>query len=162
MGSAGIMDIAPDGRALLEHEVVRAGLVASVAGEERERDLSWLDFSRPSDLSLDGKTVLFTESGAGAGPTPVVFVRRTDGSPAVRLANGSGVALSPDAQWVATRSVDGKTLTVMPIGPGRARALDTGGLTVLPFGAWLPDGTGLVVSAFEPGRPRRAFLQPLD
>src|SRR5216683_2566961 len=50
----------------------------------------------------------------------------------------------------------------MPIGPGRARALDTGGLTVLPFGAWLPDGTGLVVSAFEPGRPRRAFLQPLD
>jgi hypothetical protein len=161
MGSMGIHDVASDGRVLLDHTVLRAGIEGIVAGVRR--DLSWLDFSRPAELSADGKTLLLTESGAGAGPRPVVFVRRTDGSPAVRLTDGSAMALSPDGQSVAVRQADGKAMTVMPVGPGRARTLNTGELTVRPFGGtWLPDGAALVLNAFQAGHPVRAWLQPID
>src|SRR5260370_39996807 len=33
----------------------------------KERDLSWLDWSAPKDLSRDGKKLLFTESGEAGG-----------------------------------------------------------------------------------------------
>ena len=68
-----ISDVAADGRTLITHDLIRAGMVGLAPGETRERDLSWLDFSRPSDLSIDGRMVAFTESGAGAGTKPVAL-----------------------------------------------------------------------------------------
>ena len=107
----------------------------------------------------DGKTVLFTESGVGAGATAAVFVRPTDGSPAVRLGEGTAWALSPDGKWVlATRAEQGQ-LVLLPTGTGQARVIPTGNLTVFTNGRWLPDGTGVVFNAREPGRPPRVYLQ---
>ena len=159
MGSAFLLDIGHDGRALLTHEIRRGGISGWIDGQER--DLSWLDFSRPSELSPDGATLLFTESGAAAGATPILFLRRTDGSPAIRLLEGEAVGLSPDGTSVAVRSPDGKTLTIVPVGSGQARTIDIGQLTVLRYGAWLPNGAALVVNASLPNRPPRAFLQSL-
>ena len=65
-------------------------------GATKERDLSWLDYSYPADLSADGKTLLFDEEGIGGGVqygdvqdlTYAVYIRNTDGTPAIRLGEG--------------------------------------------------------------------------
>jgi hypothetical protein len=42
--------------------------------------------------------MLFTEGGEGGGPKYAVYLRKTDGSPAIRLSEGNGLALSPDGE----------------------------------------------------------------
>ena len=54
---------------LITRDVPRVGMVGLTAGTTKERDLSWLDWSAPKDLSLDGKQLLFTESGEAGGET---------------------------------------------------------------------------------------------
>ena len=68
------------------------------------RELSWFDWSSDRALSADGKLLLFDESGEGGGANGGVYLRPTDGSPAVRLSEGLGVALSPDSAWALTRT----------------------------------------------------------
>src|SRR5437879_2527267 len=89
-----------DGRVLVAHHTAIGILAGLVPGNEKERDLSWLDGSVPGTLSPDGKTLVSTETGEGSGATPSVYVRKTDGSPAVRLGDGSAIALSPDGRWL--------------------------------------------------------------
>ncbi|MGH9317795.1 MAG: protein kinase domain-containing protein, partial [Thermoanaerobaculia bacterium] len=92
-------DVSRDGRVLLARDSVRARMVVLPRGETSERDLSWLDLSAVNDISADGRTVLFGEQGEGGGGTGVVYVRKTDGSPPVRLGEGYALALSPDKKW---------------------------------------------------------------
>jgi hypothetical protein len=158
-----IEDVAADGRALITHDLIRAGMVGLAPGETRERDLSWLDFSTPMDLSSDGRTIAFSESGAGAGTKPVAYIRRTDGSPAIRMGESSAMALSPDAKWLAHLNENRKAIELLPIGPGTARRLDPGVLeSILPVAGWTPDGKTFVFAANEPGKRRRLFVQAID
>ena len=102
-----LLDIAKDGRVLLVRASWRRELMGMMAGDAKQRDLSWLDYTYPADLSADGKTLLFDEEGGGGslaysksgGLTYAVYLRKTDGSPAVLLGEGSAVALSPDGKW---------------------------------------------------------------
>ena len=67
-GISTIHDISKDGRVLMTNESDRLGVLAKGPGDEKERELSWLDYSLATDLSPDGKTLLITESGEGGGP----------------------------------------------------------------------------------------------
>ena len=60
-------DVARDGRAILDRSTVRFEL-RGVSPMRRERDLSWLDLSLVTDLSADGRQLVFSESGEGGGP----------------------------------------------------------------------------------------------
>jgi hypothetical protein len=73
-------------------------------GESKERDLSWHDWTVPRDLSDDGTLVSFDETGEAGGETGGLYVRQTDGSPAVRLGDGRSPTFSPDGKWVLARS----------------------------------------------------------
>ncbi len=96
-------------------------MIGLAPGEIKERDLSWLDWSTPNDLTADGKTVLFSESGEGGGPKYAVYLRKTDGSPAIRLSDGAGMALSPDGKWALARSnTTPAPLVLLPTGVGEA------------------------------------------
>ncbi|HWC65504.1 MAG TPA: protein kinase, partial [Thermoanaerobaculia bacterium] len=99
-GELTIHDVSKDGGALVTSDNGKVGIVGLPPGQEKERDLSLLDWSRVCDLSPDGKTVLFDESGEGSGANGGVFIRRTDGSPAIRLGDGRAEAFSPDGKWV--------------------------------------------------------------
>ena len=107
-GTLVIFDIWHDGRVLLARVGRRREVMALQEGAAKERDLSWLDYSYPADLSADGKIVLFDEEGVGGGVqygnskelTYAVYIRDTDGSPAIRLGEGVADALSPDQKWV--------------------------------------------------------------
>ena len=166
IGTVLIADIARDGRALMVHQDVRGVMTGIGPDATSERDLTWLDFSRPRDLSRDGRVVLFTESGAGAGANPAGFVRSTDGSPAVLLGAGLRAwALSPDGKWALATKADQSAdepqvkVVLLPIGAGQARVLESSTLTAFTRGRWLPDGTRVLFNARDAGRPPRDYVQ---
>ncbi len=106
-----------------------------------------------------GKTVLFGETGEGGGPKYAVYLRKTDGSPAIRLSDGIGVALSPDGKWALSRpnSIP-SPLVLLPTGVGEARPLTHDSINHL-WARWLPDGKRLVFSGNEPGHGFRLYVE---
>src|SRR6266481_5786986 len=72
-GMLTLHDIWRDGRVLLGRDTPREGIISTSSGSDRERDLSWFDFSTLADFSADGQTVLFTETGEGGGTTYGVY-----------------------------------------------------------------------------------------
>jgi len=160
-GNASLHDIAPDGRALIARTDDRSGISVLAPGEALERDLSWLDSPALADIAPDGRQILFTEMGVGAGPRYSVYLRPTDGAPAVRLSEGRALALSPDGTRAIVRRQGGPAAEVLPTGAGDSRRLDVPGLNIL--GArWLPDGRRVVARAEEQGRPARLYVLDAD
>jgi DNA-binding winged helix-turn-helix (wHTH) protein/dipeptidyl aminopeptidase/acylaminoacyl peptidase len=153
-------DIARDGRAILSQDHNRSRIVVRGSGDDGERDLSWLDRSVAVDLSRDGTTLLLTEVGAAAGDSKAVYLRKMDGSPAVRLGEGLGITLSQDGQWAAAiQGADPERLALLPTGVGQSKLLPRGSITDYFRVRWFPDGNRIVFGAIEPGRPVRAYAQ---
>ncbi len=141
-----IQDISSDGRALVSHDVIRIGVLGRGPGDPKERDLSWLDWSAAFDLTHDGKTLLFAETGEGSGPAYSCFIRGTDGSPPVRLGDGVAMSISPDGRFVTanTARAEKPEIWLYPTGAGEKKLLPTGNLIVESSGDWLPDGKRIV------------------
>jgi Tol biopolymer transport system component len=86
-----------------------------------------------------------------------VYVRGTDGSPAIRLGDGSAYNLSPDGAWALAGVGLGRSrLELVPCGAGEPRTIPTGDLDV-DHVSWFPDGRALCCLASEPGRARRLY-----
>jgi Tol biopolymer transport system component len=110
------------------------------------------------DLSPDGKQVLFSESGEAGGRGYGVYLRGTDGSPAVRLGEGHVYGLSPDGRFALTAPVETKTrLVLLPTGAGASRTLPLEGLDRFLWTDFFPDGRRILVLGSEAGRPLRLF-----
>ena len=155
-------DVSPDGRALVSRDAWGAGVMARTPAAAQERDLSWLDGSTAWDLSADGTTLILEEAWEGGGAARSIYLRTTDGAPAVRLGDGVPLALSPDKAWVLSMPVAGDRLVLLPTGAGQSRALPAGGIaSYFPGARFLPDGRFLVAAA-ERERPNRIFLQSID
>jgi Tol biopolymer transport system component len=157
-------DVGRDGRVLFGREIFRCILMGYSPAEGRERNLSWFDVSMPSDISPDGTHVLFGEAGEAAGSEYALYLRKMDGSPAVRLgAEGAlGGRFSPDGRWAAVvRVAPTAPLLLLPTGIGEARTLARHGLERLLTPAFFPDGSSVVYSAAAPGEARRLYVQSL-
>ncbi len=161
-GTLTLQDVASDGRVLLTHDTMREGILALAPGETKERDLSWLDWSLVRDLSADGKTVLFDESGEGVGANYSVFLRKTDVSPALRLGDGAGAALSPDGKWVISIPRGSPAqLVLLPTGSGESRRLTNDSINHVSA-SFLPGGKRIITGGNEPGRGVRFYVQDLQ
>jgi Tol biopolymer transport system component len=162
-GVSTIRDISKDGRVLLTNETFRVELHAQTRPGEKERELSWLDWSLATDIASDGETLLCTEAGEGGGPGYSAYLRKTDGSPAVRLGEGSAHAISPDGKWAlcVLHQAREATLVAVPTGVGQSRALTNEGLRVA-VADWLPDGKRILMTAREPGRGARLYLRNFE
>jgi len=166
-GTLMLFDIFHDGRILMGRASWRRELMGTSVDGGKDRDLSWLDYSYPADLSADGKTVLFDEEGVGGGArygktqelTYAVYIRNTDGSAAVRLGEGTAEALSPDQKWVISQTPGSPAqFRLLPTKAGEARPLTSDSIN--HNGArWLPDGKKVVFSGNEPGRGVRLYVQ---
>jgi Tol biopolymer transport system component len=156
-------DVLASGRVLLQTYAGKARMLVKTPADTEERDISWFDYALLRDISADGGTVLFDEEGEGGGPGYSVFVRRTDGSPAVRLGAGYAGRLSPDGQWASTASPlkPPNTMSLVPIGPGEPKHFVVP-LEVSGIPRWFPDGKRLAVIGREPGRPYRTYEYVLD
>ncbi|HSP94123.1 MAG TPA: protein kinase [Thermoanaerobaculia bacterium] len=159
-GGLTIQDISREGRWLATRDDHRTGFLVKAPGEKAERDLSWLGNSLVPILSRDGKTLLFTDESESAGPNYMVCLRKTDGSPVVRLGEGRAADLSPDgSRVIAWVPASPPYLRLYPTGPGEARQLERGNLESYESAAWFPDGQRLLVCGHEPGRAARCYEQ---
>jgi WD40 repeat protein len=117
-------DVSGDGRILLERTSRRIGSSCFQAGEPGERDISWGDGSELRDIADDGRTLLFSDNGQGRTNAEVAYLRHCDGSPPIRLGEGSATYLSPDGQWVL--ACRGPDLWMLPTGPGSPKKIPLG------------------------------------
>lgn len=146
-GHAVIYDIARDGRALVRTDRREVGILGLAPGATEERELSCLDNSTLSGISDDGRMIAATVLGESGGPKGSVYLRKTDGTPPVRVGDGTAVHLSPDGNWVAAyTSLDAlsRRYTLLPTGAGEEHELaiaDLGKVNVV-FG-WSEDGQTL-------------------
>jgi Tol biopolymer transport system component/tRNA A-37 threonylcarbamoyl transferase component Bud32 len=159
-GDVTLLDASRDGRTVLARQGNQREMRSLRAGETQERDLSWLDWTYPRAISRDGNLVLFDESGYGGGPGYSVFVRKTDGSPAVRLGEGNGQALSPDGKLVISVPITPPyRIVLLPTGAGQPRRLE-GGVEV-HAARWFPDGKRILLEGHEDGHGVRLYGQDL-
>jgi len=121
-------DISDDGRVLIANAGIRREIVGRAPGDDAERNLSWFDWSSPQALSSDGRTLLFDEQNFGGFNGYLVFVRGIDGSPPVRIGEGTGRALSPDGKWALSvkNPFNESRWELLPTGIGEARELPEG------------------------------------
>src|SRR5262249_55026104 len=153
-----IYDISKTGKVLFSRSVARREIIAS-AGGGPERNLTWLNWSFPVDLSNDAKFVLFDEENI----EPIgIYIRRLDGSPAVLLGEGTSFHFSPDGQWVlATPQIGTSDLALLPTGAGQPRKLSLPGIQC-QWVKFYPDGRHLLVVGNEPGHAARLFTADLQ
>jgi eukaryotic-like serine/threonine-protein kinase len=157
-----LYDMAPDGRVLLASQRGQTGIRGRSSAEDKERELGWLDMPWPRALSLDGRILLLDDIGETAGPTYSVYLRNMDGSPPMRLGEGSGRALSPDGRWaLAIRYGQPHRLVLIPTGSGGTLSLPSGQVETYQDAGFLPDGRRILFVGAEHGHPQRTWIQQL-
>jgi len=160
-GITRLHDISRDGRVLITKEQWRALMPFKGPKDSKERDLSWLDLSALCDLALDSQSVIFTEIGQAPGQDYFLYLRKTDGSPAVKLGEGFTGAVSPDGKWVLSVSAENPSrLVLLPKGAGDAKTLPGQGLTQFSGPSWTPDGKMVAYDATD-GHAWRLYVQDL-
>jgi eukaryotic-like serine/threonine-protein kinase len=154
-GDGSLQDIARDGRVLFARSSQRREIVGLAPGETVERDLTWLDWSNPRDISSDGNTLLFDEENLSTTGKYLIYLRKTNGSPAVLLGQGRSFGLSPDGRWaLATTALASSQLLLLPTGPGESKTITLTNIKC-QWTAWFPDGRRILISGSEPGRGLR-------
>ncbi|HSE42921.1 MAG TPA: WD40 repeat domain-containing serine/threonine protein kinase, partial [Acidobacteriota bacterium] len=114
-----LFDISPKGEVLLIFNESRILARILPTGATEEKDISWLDASQTNDITKDGKIVLLHERGeAGENPLGTIYFRKSDGSPAVRLAAGTAITFFPSGDKVLGTNFP-CDLFVFPLGAGQ-------------------------------------------
>jgi serine/threonine protein kinase/Tol biopolymer transport system component len=159
-------DVAPDGRVLVALGSKRLAMgFTSLASEGKgDIDLSYHDWNSPRSISRDGQFVLFEDSSEAVGPGYAVMMRKVDGTPPIRLGEGSAGGMSPDGKWAISVSTSkAPQITLLPIGAGQPRTINVSGVTHLHNG-WArfhPDGQRIVIDGDETGHSPRCYIVDL-
>ena len=159
-GGLTIQDVARDGRWLVNRVDYRYAAVVHTPGSTADRDLSWLNTSHARALSQDGSALLFAETGLGTNYA--VCLRKTDGSPVVRLGEGWPADLSADGK-LALAVVQSKPpqLAIYSTGAGETRQLERGEIENYVTAQWFRDGKSVLINGNEPGRGTRFYVQEI-
>jgi serine/threonine protein kinase/WD40 repeat protein len=148
-GNLTLHDVSKGGLVLLAHDTVRIG--AQMAGEGREElDVSWLDATLLTDLSPDGRTLLFTEFGEGGGARYSASLRPADGGPAVTLGTGFATALAADGKRVLSFGPSASIgLGLVPTGTGPTTPVAMAPVVAPSWASFLPGGGSFLVAGAD-------------
>jgi hypothetical protein len=153
-----------DGRVLLSLGQFRMEVAGLAPGESVERNLSLRGRSQSGDLAEDGRRYVISDEVDSSGES--AFVGHMDGTPLVRLGEGSPNSISPDGRSVLAwkNSAEGRRtgLAELPTGAGEPRDLPRHGPLVsrCPVSArWAPpppqrQRTGQAAEALRSGLAR--------
>ena len=157
-----LADVSRSGGVLLMNIVPRMRIEFRAKGTPEPTELSWLEWSLVRDMTPDGRRILFDETGPGGGQTHSVYMRETDGSPAVRLGDGIAMRFSPDGRWaLGTDYSHDRHLVLIPTGVGEEVDLPVGDIQV-QWSQWFPDGKSLCLVGHEPGHRLRLYRYDLE
>jgi serine/threonine protein kinase len=154
-------DISTSGQALLNFTEFRHLTVASLNGDDQDRDLSWLDGTRIEDISEDSKIILFTEELEGSD-VGSAYLRKTDGSPAILLGSGVGRNFSHDGKFVLISQAFRSRIVLMPTTAGETKIFDIDQYkdeTTFPAPILFPDGKKILFIGKEKGHNTRVYIQ---
>jgi hypothetical protein len=143
------------------HHLSESMIHVAAAGEPK--NLYWHDQSQVRDISRDGKTILFSESGDATQLDYDAYTREADiDSAAVSVGVGLPLSLSPDGQWViANPSGFPAPLTLLATRMAEKRDLAADGVHHVGA-AWLPpDGKSFVFAGIS-GERLRYYVQSLQ
>jgi Tol biopolymer transport system component/predicted Ser/Thr protein kinase len=160
-GGLTVQDVARDGRWLatrVDYRYVAMVHTPGAAGNQNEdRDLSWLNTSHARALSQDGQTLLFAETGLGSNYA--VCLRKTDGSPVVRLGEGWPADLSADGKLALAVVSRPPQLVIYPTGAGETQQLKRGEIENYVTAQWFRDGKSVLINGNETGKSTRFYVQ---
>jgi len=157
-------DVSRDGHLLLTRDTIRGEVFGRNFPDNKERELGWGDNSLASDLTPDGAMVALSVQGEASGRGYDVYVRKTDGSPAVRLGEGFPIQFSRDGKWLLTSYPSGlkpasaPQLVLLPTGAGQAVTLTHDSISH-GYATLLPDGKRFLFDGIEPGHAPRTWVQ---
>ncbi len=169
-GDLTLHDVSADGTAIIAIDDRERKIFFADSQASDDKELTWLDRAVLAAMSADGGQVLFSEAGKGGGALGTIFLRRTDGTAAVRLGEGYAVTLSPDQRWVlAFTPSTSRRYWLIPTGAGEVTELKPAGIENIALQGFTADSRRIVVSANEPGHQARDYsfdpaskqLQPL-
>jgi hypothetical protein len=155
-----LQDISADGKVLLgnSQEGGLVGIHRMGATSDQFVDLP-SESTIATGISHDGSLIAVDYSGAGSGPNYAVYLVKTDGSPPVRLGEGSSMGISPDGKWIAAFLPTSSSFRLIPTGAGETRVFDLGSVRTLNYyGSWVRDSSKFAFPGAEPGRRARAYL----
>ncbi len=145
-----LLDVAPDGRAMVTLGMVIKGTVGMNAPDFRERDISWNEATYTHDISPDGKSLLLGVSGlwnSGEERAPL-YLRKSDDSMPVRLGEGVSSSFVFNGRqvfaWAGSRNPH---FTLIPLDPGQTKEFRFPGLE--NGGYLLPDNQRVLTSINE-------------
>jgi serine/threonine protein kinase len=157
-----LQDVATDGRVLAITDDTWVTLSGELAGDTSERVYSFWLGEDVAGISTDGSSFSGTDNVVVNGDY-TIFFRRGDAPPA-KLGPGNAIGMTPDAKYVLATSVSGarRGLTVLPVGPGRSKPLDFGGVEFRGNSSrpvqFSSDGRLVAVLAGKPGEGRAAWV----
>jgi hypothetical protein len=173
-----VLDAASAGRLLIDQsDNATRAWVYDANLPDRRRDLTWLGSSVVDAISHDGRNVLLTvrtgatlEGGRELRSSDLypIYLRPTEGGPAMLLGTGYGKALSDDGRWAltSTRGDRDSKMVLYPLGPGPARTLDNAGLDIFSANATMPAsfaGSSRIVFAARRGDGLpQTYVQSID
>jgi tRNA A-37 threonylcarbamoyl transferase component Bud32 len=161
-GTLTVQDVASDGAWLLTRDDDSYRLFVRAPGSSATRDVSWLDVAEGPRLSRDGRLMAFVDQSAQAGDLYGAMIRGTDGSPVVRLGEGTPMAISPDRRWVlaevATTPIQYR---LYPTGAGQPLSVNWG-VSRGGYADFFPDGLHLFMCGSAPGKGYACYRSALD
>ncbi len=160
-----LQDVSPDGRLLISLNTERIAMSSATRNKSAEVDLSWHDWNLAKDISRDGQWVLFEDASEAAGTYYSVAIRKLDGTPPIRLGDGSAGGLSPDGKWaISIFTGNPERLELLPLGAGQPRPVSVNGLEHIKNGAarFLSDGSHISINGNEAGHAERCYIIDLE
>jgi Tol biopolymer transport system component len=161
-GDLTLRDVFGDGRVLLSHGRTRGESRGKLAGDEKERDLTYLDGTFTVGISADGRAVLSQECAQAGGPQNTVYLRRVGDPTPIRIGEGWALALSPDGRRAIANSSgyqSGSRLMLLSAGAEAPRELPRGTLDSVGWAYWTPDGQRVILQGWEKDRGERGYIQ---
>ncbi len=160
VGDIRVLDVSQVGQLLLAEDGQVSQILALAAGANEERNLSLLNFSYSPVISADGGTLLFTE--ASIGQNYGLCLRKTIGSPVVRLGDGNAVDLSRDGAWALSIIPSAPMqLVLYPTGAGEKRVLERGGIESYESAQFFPDVKQVFFCGSESEHATRCYVQAI-
>jgi eukaryotic-like serine/threonine-protein kinase len=128
--------------------------------DPKERVLSWLDYATLRDISADGTLISFDDWGSAAGASGL---RKTDGSPPIKLGQYGEPILSSDAKQVLATNATTVNLVgfiLLPTGVGEIKKVSVPGMQETASTGFMPDGKAIYYAG-DDGHGWKMYIQEI-
>ena len=152
-----VLDIASDGRVLLNLERAERGIEALMADSPNPVNIELGSNSSSQWVANDGKSLLIADQST---PSYDTYLLKAGGAP-VHLGTGGPIALSPDGRWALAQALAGYPLYLHPTGPGQSRTLSDPENIAFDLAGWLDDAH-IVGFGQKQGQRSRGYVRDIN